>query len=294
LLKLLTLAGSAASLVVGAACSSSNGGGGGIASGTTSGTSSGSTATTSSGTTTGTSSGTTGGPPCPYMTSKVTLVDNLALTTGSLPSPWGGAWYTYDDGAVTGSMTTITPAAMTTFAPVPIDTILTVDPCGGENNSNAANVTGKSSAKSACTGCWGAGFGFDFAAPPEGGAAKATVDLSTYEGILFYGKVGPTPLATSSVQFNISDSNTDSSIGACLGTANDSSKCDPYQETLTFTTSWKVFSIKWTDTAWKQSNWGTQYSTFNASKVVSAHWQVGPGVTFDLWLDDIYLIDNGA
>ncbi len=126
-------------------------------------------------------------------------------------------------------------------------------------------------------GAWGAGFGANF-------STKNPYDGSRYAGIAFKAKVGPN--STTHVRFKIGDINTHKDAKVC------SASCwNHFGEDLTLTTEWKEYKVLFAD-ATQEAGWGDpRPPTVTPGKLYSLDWSIGPGQTYDLWVDDIYFLD---
>ena len=153
---------------------------------------------------------------------------------------------------------------------------------------------------------WGAGMGFDFAAPPA-----RPVDLSPYQGITFWGRAeagaGPTQI---SVQ--IQDSNTDPRGNVCDKNMPDSDQRSCYNAfefSVDLTDTFTRYTVHFSQ--FKQSAFGYRIvpSVLQLDKIYSLAfgvWTPGgacqapvvcaggvsPTLTFDIWIDDLYLVNK--
>lgn len=210
----------------------------------------------------------------------LTLVDDMMAANG-VPSPgWldgvipdnpiRGTWYVYDDGSDGG---VLTPAPLSSAASI----ISTID--GGRGSATkAVEVTGNADFVQ-----YGAGIGFNLNAPPPG-----PYDAGAYQGFAFWaralGDAGPT-----SVRFEVLDKNTTppSSGGVCDGGA-----CNGYYGfDLSLTTDWQEFTVYFYQLT-RPLYAMPDGLPFDPSNVIGCQFQVSPGVAFDLWINDVYFIDN--
>jgi hypothetical protein len=205
------------------------------------------------------------------------LIDDMEGNTGQITLMGGnGYWFTYGDGT-TGA--TESPTAGGAFTDTSI--------------SPARSVSAPFAALSGATSTYGAAFsgmgfnayagmGFNFKNPPP----VATFDGTAYSGFVFWGRIG-SGTTDGTVRFLVPDANTDPSGGICTS-------CSDYLgENLTFTTSWQMFTVKYTDLS--QIGFGLPKETsLEASKLFGVQLQVTTkapaGEAFDVWIDDLYFI----
>jgi endoglucanase len=125
-------------------------------------------------------------------------------------------------------------------------------------------------------GSWGAGFGANF-------STKNPYDASRYVGIAFKAKVDPK--STRHFRFKIGDINTHKDAGVCTDCWNH------FGADFDFTTEWKEYRVLFSN-APQEVGWGNpRPPTLTPSKLYSLDWSVGPGQTYDLWVDDITFLD---
>jgi hypothetical protein len=162
--------------------------------------------------------------------------------------------------------------AGSTLAPTPFA------PSGdaGDGSEGALHVSGKTTTGDP-TLAWGAGFGVNLVDP------QGVYDASAYAGISFKAKVGPG--STTSVRFNIGDINTHPIGEICKACWNH------FGKNMVLTTEWKEYKIMFSETH-QQPDWGTpRPMSLTPSKLVEIDWQVGPGNTYDIWVDDLAFLD---
>jgi hypothetical protein len=179
----------------------------------------------------------------------------------SLGSGRVGAWYTYNDMSSAGMQS---PDAGADFVPTKL-----VPP--REASNYAAHTQGSGFA------LWGAGMGFDL---NNNGAGKLVYDASHYSGITFWAK----GTSTKPVRVNFPSKDTSPEGGVCNSAMN---KCsDHFGAKLNLTADWTKQDIKFTETA--QQMWGIpQEPSLDAAQLYGVQFQVEPGVTFDIWIDDV-------
>jgi hypothetical protein len=146
---------------------------------------------------------------------------------------------------------------------------------GASGSKKAAHATGKTATGD---GAWGATFGFSFI--PDNGV----YDVSKYAGISFWAKAGDK--STKNVRFKVGDANTRPEGKVCT------SACwNHFGQDLTLTTDWKQYTFKFADLK-QQDGWGDpRPATLAAQHVMSLDWSINAGQDFDIWVDDVKLID---
>jgi len=188
---------------------------------------------------------------------QLALIDDQAGTNGV---GWidgkglKGTWFCYAD-----PLSTVAPAS--DAGPAPIIASL---PRDGGPSPYAAHVSGTVGASQASS----AGMGFNL----NNGSAY---DASTYNGFVFWGRIGGDAGSTP-VRFQVSSTNT---------------KTYPfiYGEDLSFTPDWTQFIVRYSDLtppAWYSGDAGTP--TFSdPAALIACQFQLGENVTFDIWVDDV-------
>jgi endoglucanase len=146
---------------------------------------------------------------------------------------------------------------------------------GASGSKKAARATGKTATGE---GAWGATFGFSFA--PDNQA----YDVSKYAGVSFWAKASDK--STKNVRFKVGDANTRPEGKVC------SSGCwNHFGQDLTLTSDWKQYTVKFADLK-QLDGWGDpRPATVAAQHVMSLDWSVAAGQDFDIWVDDVKLID---
>jgi Carbohydrate binding domain (family 11) len=146
----------------------------------------------------------------------------------------------------------------------------------GDGSEGAMHVFGKTTTGDP-TLAWGAGFGVNLVDP------QGIYDASAYAGVTFKAKVAPG--STTSVRFNIGDINTHP-IGEICKTC-----WNHFGKNMVLTNEWKEYKIMFSE-AHQQPDWGTPRPlSLTPSKLVEIDWQVGPGNSYDIWVDDLALLD---
>ncbi len=188
-----------------------------------------------------------------------TTIDDGEDQNGSILSNMG-AWYTYND------MTAGATQAPTVGDPFMMSPV----PKPNASSQYAANTTGNGFTT------WGAGFGFDL---NNDGVTKKAFDASQYAGVTFWALAGAG--ATTSIRFNIGDSQTTPEAGKC------GMKCsDDFGAQITLTNDWKQYTFRFADL--KTVNWSMQGLTaIDKAGLYYMHFQASQNTTFDIWVDDI-------
>jgi hypothetical protein len=143
----------------------------------------------------------------------------------------------------------------------------------GDGSETALHASGKTVSGE---GAWGAGFGANL-------VQNAAYDASKYAGISFRAKVAPG--STTGVRFNIEDVNTHPDGKICKTCWN------AFGKDMILTTEWKEYRIPFSE-AHQQPDWGNPRPiALSPSKLIEVDWQIGPGQTYDIWIDDLAFVD---
>ncbi len=202
------------------------------------------------------------------------LIDDLETNTGFLPPMSGrdGARYTYNDGTP-GSTQTPAPWPASAFSASPTAPPFP-DPVTGANSAFSAETSGSGFTT------WGAGMGFQFVLASSQGTQRP-YNASAYKGVVFWARAQPGSQATA-VRVTLSDSNTNSSVGAC-GTP---AECDPFGQTISLGVGWQSYTLPFASL--QQESWGKPYPALVPSALYNMNFQVQADQTFDFVVDDIY------
>ena len=124
---------------------------------------------------------------------------------------------------------------------------------------------------------WGAAIGVNFL------AGGGFYDASKYAGISFKIKSAHPNL---DVRLKVNDVNTHPDGGKC------SKQCfNAFGREIILGTETKEITLMWSELT-QQSDWGdVRPPMIEPSKVKDLEWQIWPGVDFDIWLDDITLLE---
>jgi hypothetical protein len=124
---------------------------------------------------------------------------------------------------------------------------------------------------------WGAGVGVNFVTQGQ------LYDASKYAGIAFKAKAGPK--ASRQVRFKIGDANTHPDGKVCT-------KCwNHFGMDLTLTGEWREYPILFSEVQ-QEPGWGSpRPESVTPSKLIAIDWTIGPGQVYDLWIDDLVLLE---
>jgi hypothetical protein len=166
-----------------------------------------------------------------------------------------GYWWTHHD--PNGS--TISPEK---FAP---------EEGGANGTGKALHVSGRTASSD---GAYGSSIGLNF--------GNSLYDASKYTGISFKAKVGPN--STKKVRFKIGDVNTHEQLGKCKSCWNH------FGKDMELSTEWKEYRVMFADTS-QAAGWGDpRPKSITPAQLASIDFTVGPGATFDLWVDDLQFL----
>jgi hypothetical protein len=147
-----------------------------------------------------------------------------------------------------------------------------MDEHGAGGSEMALHATGKTVTGGNDT--WGAQVGVNLLTQQGG-----LYDGSRYAGISFKAKVAPG--SARDVRFKIGDINTHKDGGVCTTCWN------LFGKDLTLTTEWKEYRVMFAS-AEQEPGWGNpRPPSVSPNKLIAINWTVGPGKTFDLWIDDV-------
>lgn len=147
---------------------------------------------------------------------------------------------------------------------------------GGADGSEVALHASGITASGTGPDNWGAGIGANFV------SAGLFYDASKYAGIAFKAKVGMQ--STRLVRFKVGDVNTHPDAGVCTSCWNH------FGKDLVLTSAWKQYTILFSSVA-QEPGWGDpRPPSVSPSKLVSIDWTIGPGQSYDLWIDDLVLL----
>ncbi len=119
---------------------------------------------------------------------------------------------------------------------------------------------------------WGVNFGANF-------VTAGLYDASKYVGLRFRAKVGPG--STRNVRLKIGDVNTHPSAGPCKTCWNH------FGKDLSLTEEWREYQVLFAGLQ-QAEGWGDpRPSSVSPNKLFSLDFTVGPGQSFDVWVDDL-------
>jgi hypothetical protein len=145
-------------------------------------------------------------------------------------------------------------------------------PGGAGESKKALHVFGQTSSAS---GAWGAQVGANL-------VGEGVYDASKYAGISFRAKIGKE--STKVVRFKVADVNTHPDGGVCKTCWNH------FGKDLELSTEWQEYKVAFADMK-QEAGWGEPLPAITVSKLMGINWSIGPGRTFDLWLDDVQFFD---
>jgi hypothetical protein len=187
------------------------------------------------------------------------LIDDMEDSDGSIDMQGrAGVWFAFNDGTIDAIQ--VPPSNAENFAMQ-----LLTPPRG--SSKYAAHSLGSRFTE------WGAGIGFDL-------RVKKAYDVSRASGISFWART--LPGKTTRLRLNVPDRNTSSLGGICAEPlCNDSFGAD-----LELTTSWQLFSFRWSEL--KQVGWSTNtYPSIEISEIYGIRFQTEPAAEFEFEIDDI-------
>lgn len=194
------------------------------------------------------------------------LVDDLELEEGQtepdslIPSVDGrqGFWFTYNDGTAGGTQEPPEP-----FVPS----------AGGANDSELAARTWGDGFTT-----WGAGMGISLNNDFGG---DCPYDVSAFTGVGFWMQGAGTVRMHVSTQATVPPE-LGGTCNAAPGMCHDDHGVD-----LMASETWTYHELAWDEMT--QQGWG-QAAAFDPTQVLQLHWQVGPGVAFDVWVDEVVFL----
>jgi len=198
------------------------------------------------------------------------LIDDMEDGNGqiTLVGPRNGGWWITTDG--TGGIVTPEPDMQP-----PAERIL-----GKRCDSEfGMHITGSDFSD------WGAvlsmGFRYD--------AKEEPVDISEFDGVMFWARVGETHSSNVRIQFQ--DSTTHAEGGLCNPESGSDDECwDGWgTEVAPLTTEWQLYKIRFSTLA--QRDYGLQGESFDLENVYNIDFNLDPNAVFDLWLDDFWFFE---
>ena len=186
-----------------------------------------------------------------------------------------GGWWTAGDDTVGASM-------------VPVQTELTDELARPEaipeprcGSHYAMRVTGQGFTD------WGAviGLGLVFGERSDGETGAIPYDVSAYQGVDFYARIGDT--STNEVRFQISDSNSDPDGGLCEDVRGSDDECwDAFGVSLPqLDTTWRRYKIPFAGLT--QRDFGYDADAVVTTAAYEITFNFPPSSVFDFWVDDL-------
>jgi len=124
---------------------------------------------------------------------------------------------------------------------------------------------------------WGAGIGVNFV------TQGAFYDASKYAGVSFRAKAGPK--ASRQIRFKIADVDTHPKGKVCTQCWNH------FGMDLTLTGDWREYPILFSEVQ-QEPGWGApRPDSVTPSKLIALDWTIGPDRSYDLWIDDLVLLE---
>lgn len=132
---------------------------------------------------------------------------------------------------------------------------------------------------------WGSVMGFNFI---ELLTKVKPYDGSAYCGIGFWGKAA----AATTVRFRVPDVDTHQNGGVCVDGGTNGTACyDHFGASLSFSTAWKPFSLKFTDLMQVGTGYHPADGKLKADKLFAVEWALpGTGNTYEIWIDDVHFV----
>jgi len=155
---------------------------------------------------------------------------------------------------------------------------MTVAEGGAGGSEMAMHMTGMTVPGKPEDDFWGVQLGINFVS--EG----MFYDATKYAGVAFKAKVGKADSARA-VRFKIADLNTHKDAGICTACWNH------FGKDLALTPDWKEYKVTFSG-AEQEPGWGDPRPlAITPSKLIALNWQVGPGQSYDIWIDDVTFLD---
>jgi hypothetical protein len=132
---------------------------------------------------------------------------------------------------------------------------------------------------------WGAvlslGFRYD--------GKELPVDLSEFDGVMFWARVGETHSSNVRIQFQ--DATTHLEGGNCDPEAGSEDECwnGWGTEVSPISSEWQLYKIRFSTLA--QRDYGLRSDSFDVENVYNIDFNLDPSSVFDLWIDDLWLFE---
>jgi endoglucanase len=148
---------------------------------------------------------------------------------------------------------------------------------GAGGSELAMHIVGKTVPGKPEEGSWGVQLGVNFL--NEG----KFYDASKYAGLAFKAKAAPD--SARQLRFKIADINTHKDGGICTACWNH------FGKDIMLTPEWREYRVTFS-AAEQEPGWGDPRPTaITPSKLMGLNWQIGPGQTYDIWVDDVTFLD---
>lgn len=232
------------------------------------------------------------------MANLISDFEDPAAATVVMSQGRNGYWYPYNDDNPGGTDATCMqmpisgPQAMAKGIPNPTY-------IGSPPPSLPPGTSGLQALHAVWTGCgvWGAGIGADLAQPAaaDGGTysgPKVNYDVTQFKGVSFWAMASANSDTALRIKFPMRVETKIEDGGQCMdSTTNKCSDDFGEQFNLPSNGTWKQFTIKWSDTSFKQEGWGATFP-WNPMDVTSIQIQsVDKTESYDFWIDDMYFIN---
>ena len=153
---------------------------------------------------------------------------------------------------------------------------LKIEEPGAGGSEMAAHISGVTAPGKPENDIWGVQLGVHF-------VQDQSYDASKYAGISFKAKVGPG--SARNVRFKIGDVSTHPEGKICKACWNH------FGKDLTLTDAWKTYTITFSG-AEQEPGWGDpRPAALLPDKLIEMNWSIGPGLTYDMWFDDVSFVD---
>jgi hypothetical protein len=174
-----------------------------------------------------------------------------------------GYWYTAKDSQ--GS----------TFE-IPVEGFATAEG-GADGSTSALHIKGTTASGS--DQAWGVEIGMNFSNTPG-----ELYDASKYEAFSFKAKLGSKDV-DEKLRVSLADVNTHPSGGVCATCFNH------FNQTIELTPEWKEYTLAFKDLK-QRPGWGKpRPANVTPSKLVNINYQIGGGKPFDVWIDELKLLE---
>ncbi len=148
---------------------------------------------------------------------------------------------------------------------------------GADGSTSAVHVKGTTA--SGGDQAWGVELGMNFLS-----SQGELYDASKYQAFSFKAKLGDKG-AEKKVRVSLADANTHPSGAVCASCYNH------FNSSIELTPEWKEYTLAFQDLK-QRPGWGNpRPASVNAAKLVNVNYQIGGGKPFDLWIDDLKLLE---